>query len=61
MKYTNNTIRINYLFILSVVILFVVFAVKLSYVALNTEVEGVDLAELASNRSKGERILYAER
>ena len=61
MKYTNNTIRINYLFILSVVILFCVFIYKLSYVALNDTVEGVNLAELARNRSTGKRIIQAER
>lgn len=61
MKYTNNTIRINYFFILSVVILFCVFIVKLSYVALNDEVEGTNLAELARNRSTGTRVLRAER
>lgn len=39
MKYTNSTIRINILFILSIVLLFVLFFVKLSYIALNSEVE----------------------
>lgn len=61
MKYTNNTIRINYLFILGVVILFAIFMIKLSYVALNEKVEGTDLAELASSRSRGYRVLRAER
>lgn len=61
MKYTNNTIRINYLFILGVVILFAVFIAKLSYVALSSEVEGTNLAELARNRSMGKRVLHAER
>lgn len=61
MKYTNNTIKINYLFILGVVILFAVFIAKLSYVALSSEVEGTNLAELARNRSMGKRVLHAER
>lgn len=61
MKYTNNTIRINYVFILGVVILFVVFMAKLSYIALDDVVEGTDLAELARNRSTGKRVIHAER
>ncbi|MCH5167768.1 MAG: penicillin-binding protein [Erysipelotrichales bacterium] len=61
MKYTNNTIRINLIFIFSIVLLFGLFFVKLAYVALNTEVEGTDLALLAKNRSIATRTIRAER
>ena len=61
MKYTNNTIRINLLFIFCIVLLFALFFLKLSYVALNSEVEGTNLAELAKNRSIATRKITAER
>lgn len=61
MKYTNSTIRINIIFILSIVLLFVLFFVKLSYIALNSEVEGTNLAELAKNRSIATRVVTADR
>lgn len=61
MKYTNNTIRINFVFIICIVLLFVLFFVKLSYVALNTNVEGTDLAELAKNRTIATKTIKAER
>lgn len=61
MKYTNNTIRINLLFIFCIVFLFVIFFVKLSYVGLNYIVEGTDIKELADNRATATKTLYAER
>lgn len=61
MKYTNSTIRINIIFILGIVLLFVLFFVKLSYIALNSEVEGTNLAELAKNRSIATRVVTADR
>ncbi len=61
MKYTNNTIRINVLFIISIVFLFSIFFGKLAYVAMNTHVEGTDLALLAKNRSIATKTIRAER
>ena len=61
MKYIDNTIRINLIFIFCIVFLFVVFFVKLSYVGLNDIVEGTDIKELADNRATATKILHAER
>lgn len=61
MKYTNNTIRINIFFIICVVLLFLGFFVKLSYVALNSQVEGTNLRELALNRSIATKTIAANR
>lgn len=61
MKYTDNTIRINLVFIFCIVFLFVIFFVKLSYVGLNDIVEGTDIKELADNRATATKTLYAER
>ena len=61
MKYTNNTIKINFTFVFCIVFLFVIFFVKLSYVSLSNTVEGTDLQELADNRSTVTKTLTAER
>ena len=61
MKYTDNTIRINFIFIFCIVFLFVIFFVKLSYVGLNDIVEGTNIKELAENRATATKTLYAER
>ncbi len=61
MKYTNNTIRINFLFIICIVLLFGIFFAKLAYISLNDVVEGTDIAELARNRSIATKTLPATR
>lgn len=61
MKYTNNTIRINFIFIFCIVLLFALFFVKLIYVSLSDNVEGTDIAELAENRTTATKTLTAER
>lgn len=61
MRYTNNTIRINVLFIICIVLLFGLFFAKLAYVSLNDIVEGTDIAELAKNRSIATKTLTANR
>ncbi len=61
MKYTNNTIRFNVLFIICVVLLFCAFIVKVAYVALNDNVEGTDIAQLAENRATVTESIEAER
>lgn len=61
MKYTNNTIRINVIFIVCIVLLFGIFFAKLAYISLNDVVEGTDIAELAKNRSIATKTLTAKR
>lgn len=61
MKYKYNTIRINLFFIICIVFLFGLFAYKLGVIALNDEVEGTNLAELAANRSTATKVLTANR
>ena len=61
MKYTNNTIKINFVFIISIVLLFVLFFAKLVYVATNEEVEGSDLKKIAEARSTTTKTLTAKR
>lgn len=61
MKYTNNTIRINFVFIICIVLLFGIFFAKLAYISLNDVVEGTDIAELAKNRSIATKTLTAKR
>lgn len=61
MKYKNNTIRINFSFIMCIVLLFCLFFVKLGYVALSEEVEGTNLKELADSRTTVTKTLTASR
>lgn len=61
MKYTNNTIRINILFIFCVVFLFGAFFAKICYVALSPEVDGIDLVAFAESKSFATKTLTAER
>ncbi len=61
MKFKGNTIKINWIFILCIVLLFALFFVKLGYVALATEVEGTNLTELAESRTTATRTLKASR
>lgn len=61
MKYTNNTIRINFIFIICIVLLFGLFFAKLYYVAMNDTVEGSNLKSIAEARSTTTKTLYAKR
>lgn len=61
MKYTNNTIKINFVFIICIVLLFALFFAKLAYVATNDNVEGSNLKEIAESRSTTTKTLYATR
>lgn len=61
MKYTSNTIKINYIFIFCIALLFCAFIYKLSIIALNDEVEGTNLKELAESRSTITKKLTADR
>jgi penicillin-binding protein 2B len=61
MKFKDNKVRLNLLFILFVVLFFVVVCLKLSYVALNDVVEGTDLQALESSRTTVTKKVSAER
>ena len=61
MKFKDNKVRLNLLFILFVVLFFVVVCFKLSYVALNDVVEGTDLQALESSRTTVTKKVSAER
>lgn len=61
MNYKSNAIKISYTFIGVIVLLFVAFFIKLSYVALSDNVEGTDLKALAESRSTATKKLIAER
>lgn len=61
MKYTNNTIRINFVFIICIVLLFVLFFGKLYYVGTYDIVEGSNLESIATSRTQTTKTLYAKR
>ena len=61
MKIRGNTIRINILFILAIVFLFGAIIWKIAYVALNVNVEGINLRELADSRVITTKTIYADR
>lgn len=56
-----RTIKINKLFILVVVFLFVAIIVKLSYIVLSPKVDGIDLTAFAQNRNTQKETIVAER
>ena len=61
MKYTSNTIKINFVFVICIVLLFALFFVKLFYIGTNDVVEGSNLKEIAEARSTTTKTLYATR
>lgn len=61
MNYKSNTIRINAVFIICIVLLFGLFIYKLSIVALFDEVEGTNLKNLAASRTTAKKVLKASR
>lgn len=56
-----RTIKINKLFILVVVFLFVSIIAKLSYIVLSPKVDGIDLTAFAQNRNTVSETIVAER
>lgn len=56
-----RTVKISKLFCLVVVFLFLAIIVKLSYVVLSKEVDGINLAEYAKNRNTVKEKITAER
>jgi penicillin-binding protein 2B len=61
MKIKGNTIRINVLFIIAIVLLFCVIIWKITYVATNNVVEGVNIRELADSRIITTKTIYSTR
>ena len=61
MKNKNNTVKLNKLFLLAIVFLFVAMIAKLSFVTLSDNVDGINLSVFADNRNTTTRTLYAKR
>ena len=61
MKIKGNTIRINVLFIVVIVLLFCLFIWKIFMVATNNVVEGVNIRELADSRIIATKTIYSTR
>ena len=61
MKKKNNTITISKLIFVVLVLSFGAIVVKLSYVALAKNIDGINLSEFVSNRNTETQILKAKR
>lgn len=61
MKRKSNTIKLYKLIILVVAFLFGAIIVKMCYVALSNNVDGINLTEFANNRNTVRKTLYASR
>lgn len=61
MKIKGNTIRINIIFIFVIVLLFCLIIWKITVVALNNVVEGVNIRELADSRVITTKTIYSTR
>lgn len=61
MKYKSNTIRINIIFLICIVLLFCAILGKLGYVSLSTVVEGTNIKKMAANRVTATKTLTASR
>ncbi len=57
MKTRNNCVKLNGIFLIAIVLLFVVISIKIVYVAVSPTVDGIDLKALAlSNRSAEKKV-----
>ncbi|MCR4580987.1 MAG: penicillin-binding protein [Bacilli bacterium] len=61
MKIKGNTIQINFLFVIVIVLLFCAIVWKLCVVALNDVVEGINIRELADSRIIATKTIYSTR
>ena len=61
MKLKGNTIRINVLFIVVIVLLFCSFIWKIATVAMNDYVEGINIRQLADSRVIATKTIYSTR
>lgn len=57
----TKTVKINKIFVMVIVFLFVLIILKLSYVVLSPKVDGINLKEFASNRNTEKEVITAER
>lgn len=61
MRKKNNTIRINYIGILGIVLLFAIIIIRLAFISLSKNVDGINLKKFASNRNTTTNELTASR
>ncbi len=61
MKNKNNTVKINNIFLLGIVFLFGLIIIKMVFIAITHNVDGVDLKAFAKNRDTVKTTLYAAR
>lgn len=61
MKNKNNTVKINNIFLLGIVFLFGLIIIKLVFIAITHNADGIDLKAFAKNRDTVKTALYAER
>ncbi|MBQ4061133.1 MAG: hypothetical protein IJD46_03815 [Bacilli bacterium] len=61
MKRKSNTVKLYGLVIFAIAFLFALIIGKLAFVALSSNVDGINLKEFASNRNTVKKTLYAER
>ena len=59
-KVTNN-IKINAFVILGALLFFIVIIIRISYLSLSTEVDGINLQDFANKRTTKTEVLYAKR
>lgn len=59
-KVTNN-IKINAFVILGALLFFIVIIIRISYLSLSTEVDGINLQDFANKRTTKTEVLYARR
>lgn len=57
----NNTVKINMGLIIVIILFFVAIIIKLSYVNIAKDVDGIDIEAFANNRNTTKKTLYATR
>lgn len=57
----NNTIKINLAFIIVIILFFCLAILKLSYITISKNIDGIDLEKFANNRNTTKKTLYATR
>lgn len=61
MKQKNNCVKLNEYFLIVIVLLFVLIAIKIVYVAVSPTVDGIDLKALALSNRTAEKIIRSKR
>ena len=57
----KNTIKFSWIFLLIGASLFILVIYRLCFLALSTEIDGINIQEFASSRNSTTRVLTAER